>query len=312
MKTKTILIGLCAAAAVISLMVVAVGRNHAPATVAVPGAKTFEVHGQVRSVDTVNKIVRITHEAIPNYMPAMTMPFPVKNAALLDGLAAGDNVQFELVVTEDDAWIAHIEKIAADTASAESAPVNLAEMSPAERETERVQVGELVPDFTLIDQDNRTVHLSDFRGQAVLLTFVYTRCPLPNFCPLMSKNFSELEKRLSGEFPGRYHLMSLTMDPDYDRPAVLKEYASRYEANPEDWTFATGTAEQIQFVASLTGLYYARENGLISHDLRTALIGPDGRLVHLWKSNVWTPYEVQRRVRETLTEAKGALARATR
>lgn len=309
MKTKAILIGLGAVAAVISFIAVAIGRSHLPAKTELPGAKTFEVHGQIRSVDTVNKIVRITHEAIPNYMPAMTMPFPVKDAALLDGLAAGDSVQFELVVTEDDAWVAHIEKIAAD--AAESAPVNLAEMSPAERETERMHAGELVPDFTLVDQDNRPVHLSDFRGQAVLLTFVYTRCPLPNFCPLMSKNFSELQKRLSAEFPGKYHLLSVSMDPDYDRPPVLKEYAARYDANPRDWTFATGTAEQIQFVASLAGLYYARENGLISHDLRTALIGPDGRLVHLWKSNVWTPYEVQRFVRATLTGTRDVAVHTT-
>lgn len=311
MKAKTIVIGLCAVTAALSLIAVVIGRSHTPAKTAVSDAKTFEVRGQVRSVDAVNKIVRITHEAIPDYMPAMTMPFPVKDATLLEGLVAGDNVQFELMVTEDDSWIAHIEKTVADTAS-ESASVNLAEMSPAERETERIQVGELVPDFTLIDQDNRTLHLSDFRGKAVLLTFVYTRCPLPNFCPLMSKNFSQLEERLNGEFPGKYHLLSVTMDPDYDRPAVLKEYAARYEANPKNWSFATGTAEQIQFVASLTGLYYERENGLISHDLRTALIGPDGRLVHLWKSNVWTPYEVQRFVRETLTGTKDVAVQSMR
>ncbi|MGN6553629.1 MAG: SCO family protein, partial [Verrucomicrobiota bacterium] len=144
------------------------------------------------------------------------------------------------------------------------------------------------------------------RGKAVLLTFIYTRCPLPNFCPLMSKNFSQLEKRLSAEFTNRFQLLSVSMDPEFDRPAVLKEYASRYEANEKDWTFATGDAGQIEFVAGLMGLYYVRENGLISHDLRTALISPEGRLMHLWKSNVWTPYEVQRMVRETL--AGGNLA----
>ena len=117
----------------------------------------------------------------------------------------------------------------------------------------------------------------------------------------MSKNFAEVQQRLTKELPGKYHLLSITMDPDFDRPEVLKEYASRYDANSTDWSFVTGTPEQISFVAGLVGLYYVRENGLISHDLRTALIGPDGKLVHLWKSNVWTPYEVQRMVRETLT-----------
>jgi protein SCO1/2 len=173
-----------------------------------------------------------------------------------------------------------------------------------EREDQRVHIGETVPDFKLTDQDGRKLALSDFRGQAVVLTFIYTRCPLPNFCPLMSKNFADLEQRLNKEFLGKYHLLSVTMDPDFDTPAVLKEYASRYDASPADWSFATGTAEEIQSVARLAGLYYARENGLISHDLRTALVGPNGRLVHLWKSNVWTPYEVQRMVRETLTGDK--------
>jgi protein SCO1/2 len=144
---------------------------------------------------------------------------------------------------------------------------------------------------------------------AVLLTFIYTRCPLPNFCPLMSKNFSELEHRLGAKFTNRFKLLSVSIDPEFDTPEVLKAYASRYEAWPGDWTFACGNAHQIKFVADLMGLYYARENGLISHDVRTALIGPDGRLVHLWKSNVWTPYEVQRRVREILTGAKDFAAR---
>jgi len=107
---------------------------------------------------------------------------------------------------------------------------------------------------------------------AVLLTFIYTRCPLPNFCPLMSKNFSELEHRLGAKFTNRFKLLSVSIDPEFDTPEVLKAYASRYEAWPGDWTFACGNADQIKFVADLMGLYYARENGLISHDVRTALI----------------------------------------
>lgn len=177
-------------------------------------------------------------------------------------------------------------------------------MSLQDREAERVQVGEIVPDFKLTDQNGHAVHLSDFRGKVVVLTFIYTRCPLPNFCPLMSKNFSQLEERLSKEFTNRYELLSISMDSEFDTPEVLKEYGTRYTASAKDWTFATGDAEQIKFVAGLMGLYYAKENGIISHDLRTALISPDGRLVHLWKSNVWTPYEVQRLVRDTLTGDK--------
>ncbi|HVV72873.1 MAG TPA: SCO family protein, partial [Verrucomicrobiae bacterium] len=225
--------------------------------------------------------------------------FAVRDWSLVQGLVAGDSVQFELRVTADDSWIGRIEKIQSDAPAVQAAREPGSSLQ--ELEAERVQVGQPVPDFTLLDQEGRTIHLKDFRGKAVLLTFIYTRCPLPNFCPLMSKNFAELERRLSKEFPNEFHLLSVTMDPEFDRPEVLKEYAARYEAEAKDWTFATGTPASIQFVAGLMGLYYQKENGLISHDLRTALISPDGRLVHLWKSNVWTPYEIQRSVRETLT-----------
>lgn len=291
MKPKIVLIGICALTLAAILALVTVNRSTSRNSTERP--RVFEVQGAIRSVDIPARTVRIAHEAIPDYMPAMTMPFSVKDAALLKGLTIGETVQFELSVTANDSWISRIEKISEPSGQAAAAGQN--------PELERVQVGEVVPDFGLLDLNGRAIRLSEFRGRAVVLTFIYTRCPLPNFCPLMSKNFAELEQRLSKEFANKFQLLSVTMDPEFDRPAVLKDYAERYNASEKDWTFATGDAEQIQFVAGLMGLYYAKENGLISHDLRTALIGPDGRLVHLWKSNVWTPYEVQRMVRETLT-----------
>ena len=313
MKPKIILPALAAIIVIAACLMIALG--HRQQNVLKPSihgstpvpAKTFIVHGTIRNVDVANGILRIAHEEIPNYMPAMTMPFTVKDPALLNGLATGDSVQFELAITDNDSWISHIEKLPSSEGIPSSA--NASTASPQERESECLQSGEAVPDFQLVDQDGKAVRLSDFRGKAVVLTFIYTRCPLPNFCPLMSKNFAELEQRLSKEFSGKYHLLSITMDPDFDRPEVLKDYASRYDARASDWSFATGTADQIKSVASLVGLYYARENGLITHDLRTALIGPDGRLVHLWKSNVWTAYEVQRMVRETLTGNRDVASR---
>lgn len=308
MKPKVIVISLCALTAFIVLIALTQRHRHQPTRLATGVAQTFEVRGEVRSVDASAKTVRITHEAISDYMPAMTMPFQVKNEALLKGVAAGDNVQFQLVVTDDDAWIARLEKIA-DASVTVSSETDPSSMTSEDREAERVHLGELVPDFELVDQEGRPIRLSQFRGRAVLLTFIYTRCPLPNYCPLMSKHFADLQKRLTRAFPDQFQLLSVTLDPEFDTPAVLKEYAARYEANAADWTFATGDLGQIETVARLMGLTYVWENGLISHDLRTALIGPDGRLVQLWKSNVWTPYEVERFVRETLTEASDASRR---
>lgn len=299
MKAKWILT-LLAALTLTAILGAVVFIRRGPSSPAQPvPTQTFQVRGQIRGLDIEHQVMRIAHEEIPDYMPAMTMPLPVKDPALFKGLSKGDRVQFELAVTEDDSWISRIQKILPENPAAVA---NLATNADDIRtnETERVQIGETVPDFKLVDQDGKDFRLSDLRGKAVVLTFIYTRCPLPNFCPLMSKNFADLEKRLSKEFPNQYQLLSITMDPGFDRPEVLKEYAARYDANPKNWSFATGDPQQIQFIAGLMGLYYAWEGGLISHDLRTALIGPDGRLVHIWKSNVWTPYEVQRFVAELL------------
>jgi len=306
MKTRTVLLSAGVFVFLGLLAVVSITRRHTstPAN----ETKIFQVRGRVLAIDATEHTIRIAHEEIPNYMPAMTMRLGVKDLTLLGQVAAGDSVQFELRVTNDDSWIAQIEKIPSEPSLSQ---VTAATNSPSlqELEANQLRAGELVPDFALVNQNGQATHLKDFRGKAVLLTFIYTRCPLPNFCPLMSKNFAELEQRLSKEFPNQYHLLSISMDPEFDRPEVLKAYATRYATNSADWSFATGDAGSIRFVADLLGLYFQKENGLISHDLRTALIGPDGRLVHLWKSNVWTPYEVQRRVRETLTGSQDIVAR---
>jgi len=297
MKLKLILIALSVLAALAVISVATLGHRSAAPKPGAASPQTFQVHGLVRGVNAASKTIRIAHDPIPSYMPAMTMPFPVKDPALLNHLAPGNEVQFELLVTDDDSWISHIEKIPAEAA----APATAGSKSLDALETECLHAGDQVPDFTLTNQDGHPIHLHDFHGQAVVLTFIYTRCPLPNFCPLMSKNFSALEQRLAQEFPNRFQLLSISMDPEFDRPDVLKAYASRYGANPKDWTFAVGDDDSLNFVAGLMGLYFEKQNGLISHDLRTAVIGPDGRLVQLWKSNLWTPYEIQRTVREALT-----------
>jgi len=262
--------------------------------------KRFHVRGEVRGVDSAAKSIRIKHEEIPDYMAAMTMPFEVRDTTLLRGLKVGDEIGFELVVTKDDSWIASIQRLAEaqQTAVADNG-----------QETQHLQVGERVPDFTLTNQNGRAVHLTDFRGKAVLLTFVYTRCPLPYCCPLMSKNFASLQERLQKAIPGKFQLLSVSIDPEFDRPEVLKDYSARYAAEDSTWTFGTGTVEQTDAVGALFGLVQERAGGLIKHDLRTALIGPDGKLIHIWKSNVWTPYEVQRRVEEVLGSTTYASAR---
>jgi protein SCO1/2 len=299
MKTKVFffLMLVLAAGAIASSM--ALNHRHIAKarTTTATSLRTFQVSGRVREITPATKTVTVAHEEIPGYMPAMTMPLQVRDASLLNGLLVGDEVHFELSVTEVDSWISHLEKVGNGFATLSSDPArNAAGMA-------EVQKDETVPDFALKDENGKLVRLSDFRGKAVVLTFIYTRCPLPNFCPLTSKNFHALQDRLSKAFPGKCHLLSVSIDPKFDTPEVLKGYAALYQADSQAWTFATGTEEQINAVASLFGLVHEQESGLISHNLRTALISADGRLVHLWKSNVWTPYEVHRRIEESALKA---------
>ena len=283
--------------ATIASVVTAVGVRRQPAQTASGQSVThYQVRGKVRGIN--GSTVRIKHEEIPGYMAAMIMPFEVKDATLVRGLRVGDEIGFELAVTENDSWISRIDRLSA-AASANGTEVQ----EIAAKDVQRVQTGERVPDFALLDQHGRGVRLSDYRGKAVLLTFIYTRCPLPNYCPLMSKNFASLQERLEKAFPGKFELLSVTMDPQFDTPEVLKDYGVRFSKADATWTFATGTPEQTDAVGALFGLIHERAGGLINHDLRTALIGPDGKLIHVWKSNYWTPYEVQRRVAETLGQS---------
>lgn len=293
MKTlKWYLLGLFAIAAASLVMAMSLqrtGRGHKAAD-----EQHFHVRGEIRGIDSETGQIRIKHEEIPNYMAAMTMPFDVRDKALLRNIKTGDQVGFELVVSKEDSWIASIQKLSERTDANDGAS------QVAAREVARVQVGEVVPDFTIVDQNHRTVSLKDFRGQIVLVTFIYTRCPLPNFCPLMSKNFASLQERFEKEFPGKFHLLSVSIDPGFDQPDVLKAYESKYSKNEDSWTFGSSENAGSDSPSDLFGLIQERSGGLINHDLRTALIGPDGRLIHIWKSNAWTPYEVQRRVEELL------------
>jgi protein SCO1/2 len=303
LKPHLLILPVAAAALCVALpCAIRTASKNVPAARAQPANLTYQVHGNVRAVDRAGGIVKIAHDAIPDYMPAMTMEFPVKDTPIPKGLAAGDQIQFELSVTETDSWISHIAKIIPDGAAPPGE--NSASAVPADTDATELHTGETVPDFELIDQNGKPVRVSKFRGRPVVLTFIYTRCPLPNYCPLMSKNFQSLQQRLNKELSDKFQLLSVTIDPAFDRPEILKDYARRYAADEKCWTFTTGSREQIDTVANLFGLVHEPESGLISHNLRTALIGPDGRLRHVWKSNVWTPYEVARMVGETLAEPK--------
>jgi protein SCO1 len=245
--------------------------------------RRFDLKGKVISVDKEHRQVTMAHEEIKGFMAAMTMPFTVKDDWALGVLAPGQTVEATLVVQEDRSWIEGIR-----ISKTEPAPESAATTSVLKR-------GEEVPDFGLLNQDNKPIKLSQYRGRPLLLTFIYSRCPLPEYCPLTSKNFAEIYRNLPSLPPAKKpHLLTISFDSDYDTPAVLRNYARRY-MNPlsfEDWEFATGSMDQIKEITAYFGLIYRKESGQITHSLVTALIGPDGKLAHLYLRNEWTPKDV--------------------
>jgi protein SCO1/2 len=217
-------------------------------------------------------------------MGAMTMPFNVKDDWALSVLSPGQTVNAVLVVQENRSWI---EDLKISDGESEEYPEDALPLP---------EPGDIVPDFELLNQDNRRIHLHQYRGRPLLLTFIYTRCPLPDYCPLMSGNFAAIHHSLQSqpETGNRPHLLTVSFDTDFDTPSVLREYAGRYmkPVQFDHWEFATGSKEQIQEITGYFGLAYEQQSGQIIHSLVTALIGPDGKLVRIYNGNQWRPDEI--------------------
>jgi protein SCO1 len=260
-----------------------------------PPARQYELRGVVVSVDAARQEITIKHEDIPRFMPGMTMPFKVRDRRLLEGRVPGDLVRATLVVQDADAYLRTLER----TGSA-SVPPN-----PAASLADILHPGNTVPDGTFTDETGAPRKLTDWRGQALAVTFIYTRCPVPNFCPLMDQHFKQVQESVAGEadLRGRVHLLSISFDPDYDRPPVLAARARQLGANGSTWTFLTGDRTEIERFASRFGISVIREEGSpqeIVHNLRTAVIDPNGQLVTIFGGNEWTPQELVGGLRKAL------------
>jgi len=251
----------------------------------------YEVRGKVVAVDQRGGMVTLAHEAIRGYMGAMTMGFVLKDQWAFEVLKPGQVVRATLVVEGENAWLEGIVITEdAPTASASSASPEALPPPPP---------GAEVPDFQLINQNGKRIHLHQYRGKALLLTFIYTRCPLPDYCPLMSRKFAKILEQLRSDpsLAAFTHLLSISIDPEYDKPAVLRSYGlecvGKSRGNPfEHWEFASGTPEQVRQVAGFFGLSYWNERGQIVHALVTALVGPDGKVRKVYPGNQWQPAEV--------------------
>jgi len=230
--------------------------------------------------------ILVKHEDIKGFMPAMTMPYKVKEPALLKDRVPGDLITATLHVAPDLAWLSAIAK----TGSA-PIPEGAATRIPAAAGVHLLKAGDTVPDTALIDQDDKTLALPEWRGSAIVLTFVYTRCPLPQFCPLMDRRFAEIQSLAATDpaLTGKVRLLSISFDPATDRAAVLRGHAAKAGADPAVWRFATAEEAIVDRMAATFGVNVIREkDGTITHNLRTAVIDSLGRIISIHDSNAWT------------------------
>lgn len=254
--------------------------------------KRYPLTGKVVSVEKADRTATIAHDEVPGYMPAMTMPFKIKNEADLEMLKPGDQVTATLIVDDLSSWI-EITAIIEGGSSLTPTSVVPGEPKP----------GDEIPDFGLVNQDGKRIHLSQYKGKALALTFIFTRCPQPDQCTLMSSNFAAVDRELAKapDVYDRVHLLSISFDPDYDTPRVMRSYGAGHTGRYSDesfqhWEFATGTKDEVKGISQFFGLRYYHDTQTgdeqVIHSLRTAVIGPDGKLFKLYRGNEWKPEEI--------------------
>jgi len=232
-------------------------------------AKSFSVDGIVVAVDPVARTMLVSHRPIAKYMPAMMMPFRVEHPGELNGLYPGARVHFELVVGRSSSVARRVIK----TGDGEI---------PAPKE--KLRIGDALGDFDLRDLQGRAVGLDDLRGKVLAIDFIFTRCPLPDVCPRLSASFAALQRRFRERLGNDLMLLSVTVDPEYDTPPVLAEYAKRWGADPRGWRFLTGNVGPL---AAQLGEVYWTDEGAIGHNSVTSIIGRDGRLAAAVDGSNW-------------------------
>ena len=265
-------------------------------------AQTYIVRGVIVSVDAEHGSVEMTNEDIPGVMEPMTMLYTLANPADAGALHSGDKIRAQLAL--NDAGGATLDEI------------DILQQSQLNRKPavqyHMPQPGDGVPDFALINQSGRKIHLQQYRGRVLLLTFIYTRCPLSNYCPLMSRNFAAIDKSLAAE-PKLYvktHLLSISFDPKYDTPAVLRSYGEAYtgrytQEKFQHWEFAAPETSDVAPLLEWFGVGVTPGPGkTLQHSLSTAVVGTDGKILAWYPTNDWTPEQVLQVVRGAVQAGK--------
>ncbi|HEY1985534.1 MAG TPA: SCO family protein [Terracidiphilus sp.] len=260
--------------------------------------KVYKVRGKVVSTNPATGEVSLDHEAIPGFMDAMTMPYKLKDSSILAELHPGDSITADLLVSQNADADLLLDRIVVVAQAKPDYKPKVVYHVPAP--------GDSVPDFKMRNQDGRVIHLHQFRGKELLITFIYTRCPLPNFCPRVTHNFADIDKKLAAD-PSLYnktHLLCVSFDPQNDTPDRLRAYGAAYIGSDAKnafahWDFAVPEGPVLTQMAQYfdVGMTQAADNS-ITHTLSTTLIGPGGKVTRFYPGNEWTVDEVMADVKQ--------------
>ena len=270
-----------------------------PPTVAESTVTTYPVQGVVEKIAPDHQLATIHHQTIPGYMMEMTMNFPVKNPEELAGVNVGDKITFTLHVAEETDWIDHLHT------EGHSLKTPSDDVAPPVARLSNLKLGDKLPDGDFVTENGATMHFSDFHGTVVAFTFFFTRCPLPDYCPLMNRNFEKTRKILlsSPTETSKWQLLSLSFDGGFDHPEVLSAYAKSYRNDTADhWIFGTASAKTLAEVGAPLGLMIMNQGGSMAHNLRTVVLDKNGRIFHQFNDNSWTPSQLAEVMQEALKE----------
>jgi protein SCO1/2 len=274
--------------------------------------KHYDLKGKVVVVEKDKHLLTVAHEDIKDYMPGMTMPFTVGETSAWvfappREVQPGDQITATLIVDGAKSWLEDIvlTQESSDTTSLAGSEV----VGP--------KAGDEVPDYRLINQDGKVIRIHDYKGKALLLTFIYTRCQDPNQCTLMSSNFASIDQELQKqpELYQKTHLLSISFDPEYDTPKVLRSYGAANTGKYSDetfahWEFASGSADEVKGIAQYFGMRYFVDSSSgkeqVVHSLRTAVIAPDGKIIKVYRGNEWKPEEVLKEIETAIGNTKSA------
>lgn len=256
-------------------------------------ARCYPTAGVIEKISPDLRLVTIDTDTIPGYMARMTMDYPVLHTNELARISDGDRISFMLVVSKTNDWIQNVRYIS------HSAATNQMPAAPGDRRasavTAELKAGDELPNGTLISENGQRIEFSGFRGRAVAFTFFYTRCPLPNFCPLMNRNFADARKLIlsRADAPTNWEFLSISFDPQDDSPEALSNYAQLFRGdNTNHWVFAAATKAALDALAPALDLMVIRQGDSISHNLRTVVLDPQGRIARQFDGNQWTPQDL--------------------